>query len=198
MDHPHIRTPTRLIRGVAGALLVLASLASGMGRARPAVHAQGVLLREGPTSERAVALTFDDGPSLYTARIVSALDAYHAHATFFVIGEQVAQFAAELQTLVRAGDEVGNHTYTHANLTWLAPPAIGAQLAATQQAVYSATGVTPRWFRPPDGAYNASVVSTAVGLALHGVLWSVDPRDWTRPGTSVSWRNGNLSADTAR
>jgi peptidoglycan/xylan/chitin deacetylase (PgdA/CDA1 family) len=64
-------------------------------------------------------------------------------------------------------------------------PDVHLQLSATQSAVYAAAHVTPMWFRPPFGDVDGRVASLAARLGLQTVLWSVDPRDWTRPGTAV-------------
>lgn len=137
------------------------------------------------TSHRLVALTFDDGPSLYTPRMLDVLRAFRVHATFFVIGRQVGQYPGFVRDVVNAGDEVGNHTYTHADLLYLSNDGIKAQLQQTQLAVKAAAGVTPVWFRPPEGAVDSRVAAVAGSLGLHTVLWSVDPRDWSRPGTEA-------------
>jgi peptidoglycan/xylan/chitin deacetylase (PgdA/CDA1 family) len=137
------------------------------------------------TSQRVVALTFDDGPSSYTPPILAVLRAFRAHATFFAIGRQVLQDPALVRAEVSAGDEVGNHTYTHADLLYLSNQSIRMQLIQTQEAIHAAAGITPVWFHPPDGAIDLRVAAVAASLGLRPVLWSVDPRDWSRPGTSA-------------
>jgi peptidoglycan/xylan/chitin deacetylase (PgdA/CDA1 family) len=137
------------------------------------------------TSQRVVALTFDDGPSPYTAQILAILHAFRAHATFFAIGRQVIQDPAMVRAEVSAGDEVGNHTYSHANLLYLSNLGIRTQLLQTQEVIHAAAGISPVWFRPPDGAIDSRVAAVAASLGLRPILWSVDPRDWSRPGTSA-------------
>ena len=141
------------------------------------------------TTHRLVALTFDYGPSIYTPRVLDVLRAFRAHATFFVIGRQVGQYPGFVREVVDEGDEVGNHTYTHADLLYLSDDGIKAQLEETQHAVKVAAGVTPVWFRPPEGAVDSRVAAVAASLDLHTVLWSVDPRDWSRPGTGAIVQN---------
>jgi len=137
------------------------------------------------TSQRVVALTFDDGPSSYTPQILSVLRTVGAHATFFEIGRQVVQYPALVRDVVAAGDEVGNHTYTHADLLLLSNGSIRAQLSETQAVIQAAAGVTPIWFHPPDGAIDARVAAVGTSTGLRSVLWSVDPRDWSRPGVTI-------------
>lgn len=137
------------------------------------------------TSRRIVALSFDDGPSAYTPQILPVLHAYRVHATFFEIGAEVAQNPGLTRAVVAAGDEVGNHSYTHPDLAYLPDAAIRSQLEETQATIRAAAGVTPRWIRPPYGAYDSRVAGIASSLGLRPVLWSVDPRDWSLPGTSA-------------
>lgn len=141
------------------------------------------------TTRRVVALTFDDGPSPYTAPILTVLASYRAHATFFEIGEQVGPFASTVRSIVRAGDEIGNHTYTHADLLYLSNAAAETQIQETQTAIFHAAAVTPRWFRPPGGFVDARIIQLASSLGLHSTLWSVDPRDWSLPGTGAIVQN---------
>jgi peptidoglycan/xylan/chitin deacetylase (PgdA/CDA1 family) len=168
------------------AVFTLISLALILAAAPPgtaAAHqAESHVPRALQTARHVVALTFDDGPSIYTAQILAILQTHHAHATFFVVGYEVPPNAKVLETMARDGDEIGNHTYTHPNLTWLSTSGVEAQLERTQTVVYSATFVTPCWFRPPDGSYDMTVTSAAAALGLRGVLWSVDPQDWSLPG----------------
>jgi peptidoglycan/xylan/chitin deacetylase (PgdA/CDA1 family) len=136
------------------------------------------------TAQREVALTFDDGPSLYTPQVLAVLHRFGAQATFFLIGREIGQYPATVRAEVAAGDEIGNHTYTHANLLGLPNSLVLAELAETQAAARQAGGVTPTWFRPPFGDVDERVAELAASLGLRTITWSVDPRDWTRPGVS--------------
>jgi peptidoglycan/xylan/chitin deacetylase (PgdA/CDA1 family) len=137
------------------------------------------------TKQPEIALTFDDGPSPYTSGILSILQRFHAHATFFVIGEYAALYGPSLRAALHDGNEVGNHTFTHANLLGLSNGGVDGQLAATQNAVHAVTGYTPVWFRPPYGAVDGRVASIAESLGLRTVTWSVDTRDWSLPGSGA-------------
>lgn len=133
--------------------------------------------------QRCIALTFDDGPDrALTPQILAALEARHAVATFFVVGSRVAPNADILRRAVRDGDEIGNHTWNHPDLTRLSAANVRSQIGQTQQAVVAATGIAPRVFRPPYGATNASVAANA---GLRQVLWSYDTADWTDPGVGT-------------
>jgi peptidoglycan-N-acetylglucosamine deacetylase len=137
--------------------------------------------RHGPP-RREVAIGFDDGPSPDTAAFVRMLERGHAQATFFMIGQQVsAPYRATLLRELRDGDVLGDHTFTHADLTRTG--LVSAQLERTIGAIRSLTGYTPCVFRPPYGAYDGSVVHVARSMGLATVLWNVDPSDYVQPGT---------------
>jgi len=129
-----------------------------------------------------VALTFDDGPSLYTPQILAILERYRVPATFFLIGYNVVVFPQFVRDEVRAGEEIGNHTYNHVDLQSYSTPQVVAQLARNQAVIHRAAGVTPHWFRPPYMDVDSRIVGIAAALGLRTVTWSVDPRDWALPG----------------
>ncbi|MFG6192347.1 polysaccharide deacetylase family protein [Nonomuraea sp. JJY05] len=124
---------------------------------------------------KCVALTFDDGPGPYTDTLLAYLAAYHAHATFFVVGGNVVTYPGVLRRTVAAGHEIGNHTWSHPDLTRLSPARVRSQLGRTDQAIRAVAGVVPGLVRPPYGALNATV-RRQTGRPM--VLWSVDTLDW--------------------
>lgn len=132
----------------------------------------------GPGNRKVVALTFDDGPSLYTHRVLDILERNRVHATFFLIGQQVRGNESLVRRELADGNAVGNHTFTHANVSG------GGlrQLTSTQGAIRRASGYTPCVFRAPYGAVSGTIIGQARGLGLDTIEWDVDPRDWARPG----------------
>jgi peptidoglycan/xylan/chitin deacetylase (PgdA/CDA1 family) len=136
-------------------------------------------------SRRVVALTFDDGPSIYTHQILDVLKRNGVHATFFVIGQQVSGGASVLKRALKEGNALGNHSWNHANLAGGA----GGQLSSTQAAIRRATGYTPCVFRPPYGATSSLLVGQARSQGLDTIIWDVDPRDWARPGSGAIYSN---------
>jgi len=132
-----------------------------------------------------VALTFDDGPSQYTPQILAILQHYGVRATFFSIGQNIAQFPTSFQEDLAGGNTVENHTFTHPHLTTLPFATIYQELGETQSAVLKATGTRPTVFRPPYGEYNADVVRAAGQLDLTVVTWGVDANDWIIPQPSA-------------
>jgi peptidoglycan/xylan/chitin deacetylase (PgdA/CDA1 family) len=131
-----------------------------------------------------VAIGFDDGPWGDTGAFVRMLERSHARATFFLIGRQLSgTYKATLLRELRDGDVLGDHSFSHPDLT--RSGGVYGQLRHTIQAIRSLTGYTPCVFRPPYGAYDGSVLSTARSLGLATVMWNVDPRDWALPGTAA-------------
>jgi peptidoglycan/xylan/chitin deacetylase (PgdA/CDA1 family) len=143
----------------------------------------GIAYRHGP-SRREVAIGFDDGPWADTPAFVRMLERAHAPATFFMIGDQVSgAYRATLLRELRDGDVLGDHSFTHPDLTRTGNPY--GQLQQTIAAIRSLTGYTPCVFRPPYGDYDGAVVRTAASLGLATVLWNVDPSDYTQPGSGA-------------
>jgi peptidoglycan/xylan/chitin deacetylase (PgdA/CDA1 family) len=125
-----------------------------------------------------VALTFDDGPSPETTpALLAALGG--TRATFFLWGEHAAAHPDLVRAIAAAGHAIGNHTWTHPQLTTLADDAARDQeVRRTQDLLTRLTGIRPDLFRPPYGDTDASVVRTLAAHDLTEVLWSVDTRDW--------------------
>jgi len=139
----------------------------------------------GVPRRRVIALTFDDGPSPYTPEIVRVLVRMHAPATFFVVGQQLDYFAAGLRDEIRHGFVIGDHTENHAWLIRLSGSAQFAQIHQAAVRIRSLGASFPRLFRPPYGSYDARTLAILRELHMLMVLWSVDPRDWLRPGARV-------------
>ena len=137
-------------------------------------------------SIKTVYLTFDDGPNpIWTAEILSILEASGAHASFFVIGQNAKDWPELVQREIRDGDTVGDHTWSHPNLTHLSAATVFAELGRDQNLIAQLTGKAPTLWRPPYGAFNRSTIATASGLGMRMQLWSVTTGDWQLPGTNV-------------
>jgi peptidoglycan/xylan/chitin deacetylase (PgdA/CDA1 family) len=133
-----------------------------------------------------IALTFDDGPNPpYTSQILTILHTYGVKATFFVIGTNAATYPNLVQQEYQDGHVVGNHTWTHPDLTQLTVFQVRDQLQRTSEEMRAITGVSPSIFRPPGGNFNETVQSVAASLGLSTIVWDVDPRDWSQPGVDV-------------
>jgi len=134
-----------------------------------------------------IAMTFDDGPSAtLTPKLLDLLAAHHIKATFFVIGENVAEHPEIVARAAREGHEIGNHSWSHPNFGKMSDESIRRQLRQTDDAIKSATGKRPTLMRPPYGS-----ITTRQKRWIHDefgynvILWDVDPNDWKRPGPPV-------------
>lgn len=125
------------------------------------------------TTQRVVALTFDDGPSQeWTGKTLDVLRDHGASATFFVVGRNVRRFPDLVRRQRDEGHEIGNHTDTHADLAVLSEEQVLAQLRATDDAVSQATGLRPRVMRPPFGHLSGAALAACGQLDYDVVLWT--------------------------
>ncbi|MET9761534.1 polysaccharide deacetylase family protein [Streptomyces sp. NPDC006372] len=132
-----------------------------------------------------VGLTFDDGPSGNTTKLLDALRRNGLRATMFNQGQYAAANPSLVRAQVSAGMWVANHSYTHPHLTRLSQAQIDSEISRTQQAVANAGGGTPKLFRPPYGETNATVRSVAARYGLTEIIWNVDSQDWNGASTDA-------------
>jgi peptidoglycan/xylan/chitin deacetylase (PgdA/CDA1 family) len=134
-----------------------------------------------------IAMTFDDGPSVtLTPKLLDLLAAHHIKATFFVIGENVAEHPEIVARAAREGHEIGNHSWSHPNFVKMSDDGVRRQLQQTDDAIKSATGKRPSLMRPPYGSITPREkrwIHDDFGYQI--ILWDVDPYDWKRPGPAV-------------
>lgn len=123
-----------------------------------------------------VALTFDDGPHpKYTLKILDALEKYKGRATFFVLGSRAEKYKNVIKSIDKNGNQIGNHTYDHKELTKLKSSQIINEITKTSDILNGIIGSRPDTVRPTYGSINNSVKLNA-GAPL--ILWSIDTRDW--------------------
>ncbi|NTY58288.1 polysaccharide deacetylase family protein [Mycolicibacterium sphagni] len=137
---------------------------------------------------KCVALTFDDGPSPYTDRLLGILNDADAKATFFMIGNKVAANPAGAKRVADAGMEIGNHTWEHPNMTTIPPEDVPAQFSKANDAIKAATGQTPVLWRPAGGLTNEAVNKVAAQYGVAGILWDVIPFDWMNDSNTAATR----------
>jgi peptidoglycan/xylan/chitin deacetylase (PgdA/CDA1 family) len=127
-----------------------------------------------------IALTFDDGPSEHTTRILNTLEKHNVPATFFVQGNHIEGGREIIKRAFRMGCEIANHSWTHPNLTLatLSADEIKKELLDTSDALEKITGTRPQIFRPPYGAFNDALKTVCAETNLPIINWSVDPLDW--------------------
>lgn len=133
-----------------------------------------------PNVGRTIAMTFDDGPSpKLTPQLLDMLKARGIRATFFVVGQNAAEYPDILRRAAVEGHEIASHTWSHPQLTRLSAAAFAAQIDKTNAAIKAAIGHNPAVMRPPYGATNANLdrrLNREWGLKV--ILWDVDPLDW--------------------
>ena len=142
----------------------------------------------GKPGRKAIALTFDDGPSAATPQILDILAAYGVRGTFFQCGENVLR-APELSQAIRdSGHELGNHSHTHPNFAFARQSFIEDEFLRAQQAIATATSTAPVLMRAPYGVRWFGFREVQRRLRLLGVMWSVIGRDWKLPALAVAER----------
>jgi peptidoglycan/xylan/chitin deacetylase (PgdA/CDA1 family) len=138
-----------------------------------------------PCSGTNIAMTIDDGPDAeWTPQILTLLANYKIKATFCMIGKKAAANPGLVAAVVDGGHQLANHSFTHPlNLFKLPPPQVRAEIARANDVIAAATGGhRPTLFRAPGGAWSPAVLSECAAQGVRPLDWSVDPRDWSRPG----------------
>src|SRR5215468_10749462 len=154
-------------------------------RAEP--EEKGITFNSVHVDEPYIAMTFDDGLSAtLTPKLLDLLAAHHIKATFFVIGENVAEHPEIVARAAREGHEIASHSWSHPNLSKMSLESVRSQLQRTDDAIKSATGKRPTLLRPPYGSITEREkrwIHDEFGYDI--ILWDVDPLDWRRPGPAV-------------
>ncbi|MFI5712084.1 polysaccharide deacetylase family protein [Kribbella sp. NPDC051620] len=190
---------TRLLLAVG--LIAMLGITTGCGpqseARQPGVGAQAA--SRGAVGTKYVYITFDDGPGpTYTPQILAILRRYGVKATFFEIGQNVRKYPAVTRKVHQQGHSVQNHTYSHPDLRKVPAATFRSQVQSADRYIRAQTKSQPRCLRPPYGGVNTTVRRRAAALGKTIKLWTVDPRDWSRPGAKVisrrvlaSVRNGS-------
>jgi peptidoglycan/xylan/chitin deacetylase (PgdA/CDA1 family) len=177
-------------RGAAFSLPALVAGAGGVAAAAWAVRGRsstvfGPSVWRGPRTRRALALTFDDGPSESTPRILEILARHGIPATFFQCGANVERLPEVARAVAAAGHEIGNHSHTHPLFCFRSPGFIQTELERAQDAIGRHTGVRPEWFRAPFGVRWFGMRRAQAGLGLRAVMWTVIGYDWKRKADAI-------------
>lgn len=143
-------------------------------------------MMHGDPAKKQIAITFDDGPHpKYTPKLLAILKQYDVKATFFVVGRQAEQHPDLIKAEVAAGNEIGNHTYNHLNLTKLPLQVAAVEIQACGDVIKAITHKRPKIFRPPGGDYNTQIGRIANDLNYKIILWMDDPGDYANPAKKV-------------
>jgi peptidoglycan/xylan/chitin deacetylase (PgdA/CDA1 family) len=128
------------------------------------------------TRGRALALTFDDGPGVYTHYAVKKLTQAHQRATFFVVGRSIEAWPGWLSKELRVAT-LADHTFTHPDLLGLPASGVASELASNKRLIERRSGQAVDLYRPPYGAQDAAVNQIGRRLGLLDIMWSMDSRD---------------------
>ena len=145
---------------------------------------QAVIVRRGtiyrvPSEQKIVALTFDDGPSPdWTPKILDALKEENIKATFFMLGKHVEEYPGVAARVAAEGHEIGNHTYDHHVLFYYKPEELDKEIRGAQAAIYKATGVATKYFRPPKAWLTKNEKKQIREMGYKTILWSLNSKDW--------------------
>ena len=143
-------------------------------------HIDGRLISNGNRRCKQIALTFDDGPNEpFTSQILDILRQHDIRATFFMLGQNAKSFTNVCQRIRREGHIIGNHSYCHSR--WLALKGgqkIAQELELAQEAIYKASGVKPKLFRPPYGLWSPWMLRRARKLGFTVITWDNMTNDW--------------------
>ena len=172
------------------ALVTLAPLSAACGAMAWAVRGRssqvfGESVWHGPRDRRSIALTFDDGPSEGTPRILDILARHNVPATFFQCGANVARIHAVARAVRDAGHEIGNHSETHPYFFLRTPAAIFEELRRAQETIQQHSGAVPGWLRVPFGVRWFGLSDAQRRLRLRGVMWTVIGYDWSLAADAV-------------
>ena len=210
-----IRGNRRLVSGL-GLLLVVALIFWAV--SSPAIVGVSASNRSLPVysverGDKRIALSFDAAwGNEDTQRLIDILSGYGLRATFFVVGDWAEKYPDSVKALAEAGNEVMNHSSSHAHFSSLSSEQIGADISACNEKIAALTGVRPSLFRCPYGEYDDHVIQAVEALGMTAIQWDVDSLDWkgisaeeiqqrvlknVRPGSIVLFHNAALHTPEA-
>jgi len=173
-----------LLGAAAGIFAAAGSLAYAVRGRSSAVFAPSVY--RGDRKRRALALTFDDGPSEATPALLEILAQHQVPATFFMCGANVRRHPKVAREVISAGHEPGNHSDSHPRFDFRSPEFIYGEIALAQETIVQTTGAAPKFFRAPYGVRWFGLRRAQERLGLMGVMWTVLGRDWKWPSNRVA------------
>jgi len=147
---------------------------------------EAVLVRKGAifhvnTSQKLVALTFDDGPSpVWTPQLLDKLKEKHAKATFFMIGKHAEEYPDIARRVAAEGHEIGNHTYDHHGIFFYTKEELNKEVLAAEEVIRSITGVSTVYFRPPKAWITDDEKKWLNEEGYRTVLWTLNSKDWVQ------------------
>lgn len=125
--------------------------------------------------DKYVVFTFDDGINYNTKRILEVLDHYQVHASFFIVGNTVNNYNKTLMDIYNSGNDIGNHSYSHKELTRISRARVIDEIEKTNSVIFNVIGEYPKYLRPSYGSVNNFVKNNS-GMPI--VIWNLDTKDW--------------------
>ncbi|MFA6409156.1 MAG: polysaccharide deacetylase family protein [Gammaproteobacteria bacterium] len=139
------------------------------------------------TDKKIVALSFDDGPNgKYTEEVLDILAKHNIHATFFVVGEDVAHHADLIKKIYNAHHVIGNHSFSHPNFSTLPSEKVAPELQKNSALIYGMTGAVPALFRPPYGVCSNASAEITAELGYKTILWDDITNDYDIKKTTAN------------
>lgn len=172
------------IVGVVVVLLLIAVCATCMANRDVTAVLNNQSLRKVPvygvdTQEKVVALTFDAAWGAdKTQGILDTLEKHGVGGTFFLVGFWIDKYPDMVKKIAESGCDIGNHSKEHLNMSTLSREKIASELDYVSQTVNELTGIQPKFFRPPFGDYNNTLLEVVEEKNMIGVQWTVDSLDW--------------------
>lgn len=160
-----------------GGLLWIGLLAWGAFDMRLNIFVKAISCHKNETRKR-IAITFDDGPTLFTPKVLELLTLYKAKATFFCIGNQVVQHPDILLQVLAQGHLIGNHTQTHTTrMGFLSAEEVYQEIITAEQTIVDTIGVRPMWYRPPFGVTNPNIAKALARTTYKVAGWNIRSLD---------------------
>ena len=130
--------------------------------------------------KKEVALSFDDGPSVYTSQVLELLATHQVSATFFVLGQNIRNREADIRAIHQQGHLLGNHSYRHTDSSTITANDTlwQTEIANTNDIIFDLVGYAPRLFRPPYGRIRGDQIDYLAARGMRTINWSIDTRDW--------------------
>lgn len=154
---------------------------------------QKLVFRRQDNEQMKIALTFDDGPHpYYTERILEILRRYNVQVTFFVVGKNAELYPEIVEKIVQDGHEIGNHTYSHVDLSRKNRKEILTEIETAEKTLLDLIGYVPSILRPPGGAMTNAIKKAAMECGYTLILWSIDTRDWAHTNAEKMLSNIRL------
>lgn len=180
-----IKRPMRIGMGLA-MLGITTGIFLTLSAVLPENQVFGRVFSNKETTQKVVALTFDDGPyPPYTEQLLDVLKEYQVPATFFLVGQNAEKYPELVKRISVEGHQLGNHTYHHIDLLKADRKVIAEEIDSTNRVIMAASGTKPHLMRPPHGFRDPVVMEIMAERGLKVVEWSVMSRDWLNPGVDV-------------